>query len=749
MSRTAWFRILGRQDIIWSTRSLLSGLPDGAATGLPLLLSIPDALRCAMSPLDPIAADSGIEVRLAVSDAYTAPLLYASRATAGTDGQIERLTRGLSSTATRLYTSQQTRGVDDVIWIDREAMIITVVEVDGYTVERAQFGSVAVAHPMQQRASVSDVAIGPRLYVDYTPDPVGQWCELGYSDGTTSTTVWRGVVERIGSASGREIVVTAVSLLAALRARGITEAQAWADGTLGTLTYDGPGSARWGHDVRMYSVERSISGPDTLGISTGGYDDGDGVTRPIAWWDLDAYPDVPDLDIYVRLTHPDGRYVVLPAEYALDETAAYYSTDTPMRLRGYALPQRVTWDLVAQMGDATGAIPLTQSPDNRRHIAEVLGTTTGQLVITRARTASGWDGVIVDLLTERGDLAWGGGLPDAWVGGASTGLANLDPASHTSEPSQPPLWIYPPPREDARMLDYLSDTTLRLIGAGITHDEGMVQIVDWGPSSDTATGAIDDVTAREPRDYTWRRDAYHGASIARLAYRATTQIVATDRAGGSLIGTAVRDVSASWVRDVPTTISRWQALTYRYGAALPTVELTVDAAVGTVGDTVTLTRPDLPQRGAGAPADDEGVIIERTLSLRTGTARITVLVTTWIEDAQPTRWGPVGTIASVSALGGDDYACTIDAGEAAPWALVDLPESVALCDSTGATLDEPCTLTLVSGTVLTITTNGATPAAGDLLVLAEYAQITGAPNLARWGWLADTDGTPSGYVWAP
>lgn len=748
MSRVAWFRILGRDAVIWSTRALSSGLPDGA-TGVAYLISMPDALRCSMAPLDPIAADSGIEVRLAVSDAYTAPLLYASRATAGTDGQIERLTRGMSSTAIRIYTSQQTRSVDDVIWIDREAMLITAVEVDGYTVERGVFGSVPVSHPMQQRASVSDVAIGPRLYVDYTPDPVGQWCELGYSDGTTSTTVWRGIVERISSASGREIVVTAVSLLAALRARGITEARAWADGTLGTLTYDGAGSARWGRDFRMYSVDRSASDSDTLARATGGYDDGDGVTRPIVWWDLDVYPDTPDVDIYARLTHPDGRYVVMVAEYALDKSAAYYSTDTPMRLRGYALPQRVTWDTVAQIGDASGVIPLSRSGDDRRHIAEVLATTTGELVISRVHSASGWSSAIVDLLTERGDLGWGGGLPDAWVGSGSTGLASLNMASFNAEPTQATIWLYPPPSADARLLDYLSDTVLRLLGAGITHDEGAVRIVDWGPSDDTPSGAVSDTTAREPRDYLWRRDAYHGASIARISYRLSTEIVATDRAGGSPIGTAARDVSAGHVRDVPTMIARWQALTYRYGVALPTVELTVDAAVGTVGDAVTLTRSDLPQRAYGAAADDVGVIIERTLSLRTGTSRITVLVTTWIEDAQPTRWGPVGTIASVSALGGDDYACTIDAGEAAPWALVDLPESVALCDSTGATLDEPCTLTAVAGAVLTLTTNGATPSAGDLLVLAEYGQITGSPNLARWGWLADTDGTPSGYVWAP
>jgi hypothetical protein len=463
--------------------------------------------------------------------------------------------------------------------------------------------------------------------------------------------------------------------------------------------------------------------------------------------DHDAHPGLPtDASQLIRLAEQDGAYIVLAsATPVVTEREVLGQTQ---RLIGYPLLATVEVTDIVQYGDASGPLPTLDASVARR----ILTTPVAELAITIAPAVSPSASAVLSLLLgSRGLPGWGGGLPDAWLDtGVLSPLAGVLATSLDSY-DLTQLWVAPVPR--AKTLDCVSIWILRPLGLGLAHDDGIARVIDWGVPDGVLADTIDDAATRQPRAYQWQRDAYQGASMVRLTMRDDVHVIAADRGSGSLIGTTARDIPIDAYVQVAQLIDRWSLLTYRYAVAVPVVSLAARTGAARVGDLVALTRSDLPQRASATPADEIGVVVERGRSLRTDVDALTIVVTSWIEDARSGRWGPTATIASVVSAGGDEYEVTITADDwseddAAGWASVDLPESIALLDASGAVLDSPCVLLFVSGTTLQISTNGATPTAGDLLVLDTYAQITGGPNLARWSWLADSAGDPP-YVWGP
>ncbi len=183
MTRVIWARVLGRDTVVWSTGDP-SAYPSGSDAYEPVLLAIPAALTSRLDSLDTLASDSMVDLQIAIT-INTEPLLYASRVM---PDPIERLTRGVSASATRIYTTSTTVPQGDPIWIELEAMIVDAVEVDGYTVTRGAYGSVPVAHGIGPISQTGRPRAGTRMYTR-APDIVGQWVEVGYAECGVATTV--------------------------------------------------------------------------------------------------------------------------------------------------------------------------------------------------------------------------------------------------------------------------------------------------------------------------------------------------------------------------------------------------------------------------------------------------------------------------------------------------------------------------------------------------------------------------------
>ena len=739
MTRVIWARVLGRDTVVWSTGDP-SAYPSGSDAYESVLLAIPAALTSRLDSLDTLAADSTVDLQIAIT-IYTESLLYASRVMSD---PIERLTRGVSAGATRIYTTGTTVPQGDPIWIELEAMIVDAVEVDGYTVTRGAYGSVPVAHGIGPISQTGRPRAGTRIYTR-APDIVGQWVEVGYSEGGVATTVWRGVVTSIGTADRTSVTIHCSSLMSALRSRTVAEpacTRIFGQPVIGAYLAPASPSERIYTDRWPQSADRIVRG------SAG---------APLIWWDLDEHPGMPAEDGYVRLCDPSsGAYVVLAASYHGDAEVESVGTGGigTLRARGYTLTEECGPSSIVQASDGSALLGDAESIGSRSAIASVLTLPVGDLDVTWVSvTQPDAQSAVLSLLTSRDLPMYGGGLPDEWVDVTTAGtLALTGGATWTSLRSYDALlWV--PTRVSGTLLSYVERALLAPLGAGLAHDDGVVLLIDWGRDVTDPVDTVDDDVSRQPRRYEWERDAYAGAATARLTHGSRVEVVATDRSRGSVIGASARDIDCAAIVDLDALVARWAGLTYRYGVALPSVTLSVRTGAARVGSVVALSRSDLPYRSQGVPADEEGVVVQRTRSVRTDVDVLTIVVTTWVEDAQGLRWGPAASVDSATDMGGGTVEITIaadawSADDPAVWALVDLPESVDVLDATGAVIEASATLSAVSGDVLTVLMGSGAPPAGSLIVLSPAAQIAGAPNLARWSWLTPSAISPD-YVWGP
>jgi len=705
-----------------------------------VLLAVPGALSSRLDPLDTLASDSTIDLQIAVT-ADTESLLYATRVTAD---PMERLTQGVDASSTRIYTTGQSASAGDLLWIDREAMTVDAVEVDGYTVTRGTSGSVPVAHGLGPMSTSGRPRAGTRIYTR-APDIVGQWVEVGYSEGGVATTVWRGVVTSLGTVDRTVITIRCASLLAGLRSRSIAE----------------PGVARLGTQPVVRSP-LSVSAPREALYSDRLPPTPERIVRgvagaPVLWWDLDEHPGMPAADGYIRLRVPSsGAYVVLRAEYVADDEVSTVGSGGfgTLRARSYSLTEECGPTAIVQASDGKALLPEVESRESRAVVAAVLTTPVADLEVTWVTTtAVSAEAAVTSLLTSRDLPLYGGALSDAWVNVANAGTLVLTSGAVWSSlrSYDALLWVPPPP--SGALLAYVQRALLAPLGIALAHDDGAVYLIDWGRDVVNAIDVVSDDTSRQPRRYEWERDAYEGAATARLTQGARVEVVSTDRSGGSLVGTVARDIDCAEIRDLSPLIARWAGLTYRYGVALPSVTLSVRTGDARVGSVVSLTRSDLPYRSQAVAADDEGIVVQRQRAIRTDVDVLTIAVTTWIEDEPGKRWGPTATVTAATDIGGGLVELTISSvdwsdDDPAVWALVDLPETVDVLDATGAAIETSATLTTVAGDVLTVAMATGAPPVGSLVVLTSGAGISGAPNLSRWSWLTPSAIAPD-YVWGP
>jgi hypothetical protein len=665
----------------WSTAPLVYD-----PTARAVVSSVPGTLRQKLELFKPTGSDSGVEVSL-VYGADAQPLLDRTIApVVDASGVPVRLADAVDDLATALPVTAAPVGLapGDVISVGGEAVTYLSTGAGVINVTRGALGSIAAPIPaafvlLLKPATV----IGSRVVLSRVP-----------FGGTLESVVFQGRITAVAADAGN-VRLTIGSTWSSLRSRKYAPPR-----------NDNPASAR-------ASIERGAGG---FVLASAG---DDGPLR-LALGDAGAFPaDVSyawvgsdDLRVCAEVTVAAGGVVVVPA--------------------GARIAQAFNGDRMISAAEIDARVGAEFAIDSVI-VADVLaGPLAPSLVVsavlqgqTPATMRGGLDAA------ELGDLT----ALDGALGIASFASPTLSTGA--------PLVVLPPADKPLALLKYVGQL-LEPAGVVMVPDSrGRIAIVDPVQSSLFPTAVTGD-QLRAPA-LSWSVDestALRAVTIAApfegVDY--TARIV-SDVASQLYAGGVELDVDAGlWSPAVDSLVNRWRSVVTWLQRGVPVfgAEIQRDTAVD-VGDLVLVDVPTLVD-GDGT----RGVsgllcsILERGETTRNGKQAVTLLALGHGLKLRLGAWSPTAEVSAYAA--GVATVGTLFTGtdDAAPFTV---GQAVFLLDANGTRIDAdapPATVTGVGPLQLKVTFATATPAATDLIVLAQYDDVAIRDVYA---WQADPAGT--------
>lgn len=665
----------------WSTAPLVYD-----PTARAVVSSVPGTLRQKLELFKPTGSDSGVEVSLVYGD-DAQPLLDRTIApVVDASGVPVRLADAVDDLATALPVTAAPVGLapGDVISVGGEAVTYLSTGAGVINVTRGALGSIAAPIPaafvlLLKPATV----IGSRVVLSRVP-----------FGGTLETVVFQGRITAVAADAGN-VRLTIGSTWSSLRSRKYAPPR-----------NDNPASAR-------ASIER---GTDGFVLASAG---DDGPLR-LSLGDAGAFPaDVShawvgsdDLRVCAEVTVAAGGVVVVPA--------------------GARIAQAFDGDRMISAAEIDARVGAEFSIDSVI-VADVLaGPLAPSLVVsavlqgqTPATMRGGLDAA------ELGDLT----ALDGALGIASFASPTLSTAA--------PLVVLPPAEKPLALLKYVGQL-LEPAGVVMVPDSrGRIAIVDPVESSLVPTSVTGD-QLRAPA-LSWSVDestALRAVTIAApfegVDY--TARIV-SDVASQLYSGGVELDIDAGlWSPAADSLRIRWRSVVTWLQRGVPVFGAEIERGTAVdVGDLVLVDVPTLVD-GDGT----RGVsgllcsILERGETTRNGKQAVTLLALGHGLKLRLGAWSPTAEVsayaAGVATVGtlftGTDDAAPFTAGQA-----------VFLLDANGTRIDTdapPATVTGVGPLSLKVTFATATPAATDLIVLAQYDDVAIRDVYA---WQADPAGT--------
>ena len=665
----------------WSTAPLVYD-----PTARAVVSSVPGTLRQKLELFKPTGSDSGVEVSLVYGDAAQ-PLLDRTIApVVDASGVPVRLADAVDDLATALPVTAAPVGLapGDVINVGGEAVTYLSTGAGVINVTRGALGSIAAPIPAAfVLLSKPATVIGSRVVLSRVP-----------FGGTLETVVFQGRINAVAADAGN-VRLTIGSTWSSLRSRKYAPPR-----------NDNPASAR-------ASIERGADGfvlasagddgPLRLSLGDAGAFSAD-VSH--AWVGADA------LRVCAEVTVAAGGVVVVPAGarivQAFDGDRMISAAEIDARVGAeFAIDSVIVADVLAG--------PLAPS-------LVVSAVLQGQ---TPATMRGGLDAA------ELGDLT----ALDLALGIASFASPTLSTAA--------PLVVLPPANKPLALLKYVGqliepagvvmvpDSRGRiaivdpvessLVPASVTGDQLRAPALSWSVDESTALRAVTIAAPFEGVDYTAR--------------------VVSDVASQLYAGGVELDIDAGlWSPAADSLVNRWRSVVTWLQRGVPVFGAEIERGTAVdVGDLVLVDVPTLVD-GDGT----RGVsgllcsILERGETTRTGKQAVTLLALGHGLKLKLGAWSPTAEVsayaAGVATVGtlftGTDDAAPFTAGQA-----------VFLLDANGTRIDTdapPATVTGVGPLSLKVTFTTATPAATDLIVLAQFDDVAIRDVYA---WQADPAGT--------
>ena len=610
----------------------------------------------------------------------------------------------VETTDTTIPLTAQPSGLSsgDLIWIGGEVVAYQSWSSPSITVTRAQLGTDTRVYPYTPPQGL--------LLLDAPPSPIGARCTLSRVDVDASSSaseevVYRGVIVGVGEGGG-EILLQVASQMQRVRDAEWREMECFAlaggpvsvvDGPLG-WSYDGPVLA-W-ITPSVYGVAAS----DIGGL---------------------AYA-------YARVWSGDAWCVVT-------------ITDTFINGRDVSL------DLgqIVQVGRGTVAYPLDQAPD-------VWGdaVTPDRVQVLRTYSAKPQIGTLLEsILTASAPLGYAVGLDASEVD--SDGLSRITNALSGAGLSVPHsvlgssiYWL--PPLDGGTLLDIL-EPELTAAGCAIVADsQGRISAIDWADAlrAETALTVTDLRAPAVGWADSWTSALRSMSVTAEGSGGDTTEIVRSGIAssiGGS--GITIGETTVMLAPHLDVLRLRAISMVSIWELSCPSLTVSVARSLGVeVGDTLSVTVPTLVgPDGTRGVTNQTALVTEVTRHYTEGYDEAVIVLTSWGRTITSGVYAPSATVVSESGgvvtVEANDYTVS-PASDAAEFVVGD---RVILCDETGARQDTTspiASVTAIGTNTLTVTFSGATPSAGDVIVLADYD--TAARTDAAW--LADSSGEVSSGV---
>ena len=665
----------------WSTAPLVYD-----PTARAVVSSVPGTLRQKLELFKPTGSDSGVEVSLVYGDAAQ-PLLDRTIApVVDASGVPVRLADAVDDLATALPVTAAPVGLapGDVISVGGEAVTYLSTGAGVINVIRGALGSVAVPIPAAfVLLSKPATVIGSRVVLSRVP-----------FGGTLESVVFQGRITAVAADAGN-VRLTIGSTWSSLRSRKYAPPR-----------NDNPASAR-------ASIERGAGG---FVLASAG---DDGPLR-LALGDAGAFPaDVShawvgsdDLRVCAEVTVAAGGVVVVPA--------------------GAQIAQAFDGDRMISAAEIDARVGAEFSIDSVI-VADVLAGPLAPSLVVSA------------VLQGQAPATMRGGLDAAELGDltALDGALGIALFASPTLSTAAPLVVLPPADKPLALLKYLGQL-LEPAGVVMVPDSrGRIAIVDPVESSIVPTSVTGD-QLRAPA-LSWSVDestALRAVTIAApfegVDYTAR---VVSDVASQLYSGGVELDIDAGlWSPAADSLRIRWRSVVTWLQRGVPVFGAEIERGTAVdVGDLVLVDVPTLVD-GDGT----RGVsgllcsILERGETTRNGKQAVTLLALGHGLKLRLGAWSPTAEVsayaAGVATVGtlftGTDDAAPFTAGQA-----------VFLLDANGTRIDTdapPATVTGVGPLSLKVTFATATPAATDLIVLAQYDDVAIRDVYA---WQADPAGT--------
>lgn len=339
-------------------------------------------------------------------------------------------------------------------------------------------------------------------------------------------------------------------------------------------------------------------------------------------------------------------------------------------------------------------------------------------------------------------------------------IARLDDASGVSSVSTPcydgsERFVVPSMDGPTPMRDLLASMLAPWGCSLVARGDGRITAIDWLEPREAYGSLAYENEARAE----WSRLRMSSES----AVRAVT-IDAVSESGQEIRRTLVSDYAAQiaqggehitvdagmWGPLWPALQSRWYGLLTTYQAAAPTARLACSQDVSAdVGDWVLVDSPTM--HGPDGTRGIDGiaaVVTGRSQSLDSPGVTLDVALIGFGRDPNARRWAPALRVES-NARGATDVITAADYydDDEAAWFVAG--DYVVLYDDVGNVVDAtPREVTSVGSGTITCELFSTEPAAGDIVVLADY----GDTPARSWAWLADSAGTlgstpDPGHTW--
>ena len=765
-----WFSTLdpGSADPpAWVAASTPSG---GTSQWLPIQ-TVPQIQSGSVDPLEPLASGGRISVVVQSSEAVRAIVAQ----TLGTSVEARRvggLTAYAGPGATTFQVSEGATLVDSGYYVIGTE-IVQVTDASGLAsdpptvvVARGQLGTWTRGH-----ASVLAGVGTPIVPLD-SAQIVGQWAELGVTDGGVDRVVWRGRVRSASASSDQTVSIHLDSLLSVVR------------------------------DHRpLVPVLLPAS------IPSEGEPDGDTLRTEVR---LTADPgDLPVADWrYARFVGESGDWALLTSNDPGDWAAAVTQDGDVVTMRWGESPGEPLDGVlyVVEVGSSDGVIRLDGVGQIRYAIGEGRGGGRTETIDESLRSTL-FEEFFRAILEGLDRVEWATVVPDVVTLGAAGGVvSDLSPVSAIAYvlagagsgvaplPARYAVWAPPLGSADTwfgwqpaaeqieiptdeggarlRMFDprgrlgeYLADTLLHPLCLCLTDDAGSLRLFSWVEAVRPDSGRAYDTTSGDDRSAAWSWSTDRSPIVATVQIEDPSRDVFVLRS----LGTRRRGSSFGGGREDRTVTGRvleivspeallsgsagayelvspygvggdvdaqWESAAGLYSGRIPVLEC--DVADAPVDDVWVCTQlrveyPELP-----TPAATTGWVFACRRDLLSGVARLTVLLP-FVGRGEGSCWGPWAEVASI--LGSGNVSIDNPAGTDEIHWFRDVFEREPLLDELlvlGPDLVQTGTITGVvvasGGGSLTWTGyTGAEPTVGDYLVLPPRPAPVGSPTpIGAW-----------------